>query len=58
MAKKSDLQHFENVQAIAHLLDPVQTINNGQSGHFDGKNLSLLTHFPQSLLSQYITLQI
>ena len=40
LAKKSYLQHLENVQAIAHLL-----INNGQSGHFDGKNHSLSTHF-------------
>ena len=38
LAKKRYLQHLENVQAIAHLLDPIQTINNGQSGHFDGKN--------------------
>ena len=42
LAKKRYLQHLEDVQAIAHLLDPIQTINNGQSGHFDGKDHSLL----------------
>ena len=41
LAKKRYLQHLENVQAIVHLLDPIQTIKNGQSGHFDGKNHSL-----------------
>ncbi len=39
--KVISMQHLENVQAITHLLDPIQTINNGQSGHFDGKLLSL-----------------
>ena len=45
LKKVISMQHLENVQAIAHLLDPIQTINNGQSDHFDGKNNSLSTHF-------------
>ena len=41
LAEKSYRQHLGNVQAIVHLLDPIQTINNSQSGHFDGTNHSL-----------------
>ncbi|CAB3983307.1 Hypothetical predicted protein [Paramuricea clavata] len=41
LAEKSYRQHLGNVQAIIHLLDPIQTINNSQSGHLDGKNHSL-----------------
>ena len=41
LAKKIFCQNLGNVQIIVHLLDPIQTINNGQSGELNAKNHSL-----------------
>ena len=41
LAEKIFRQNLGNVQTIVHLLDPIQTINNGQSGELNAKSCSL-----------------